>query len=936
MPVTLLSTKLYIPHARPDAILRPRLIAKLLAGLNQPGSFAMLSGPAGFGKTTLLSEFLAALQRPAAWLSLDEGDNDPIRFWTYLISACQSAKAGIGETALALLGSPQPLPDEALATLLINDLSQLESGLVLVLDDYHVIQNQSIHSAIAFLLNHLPEKLYLVVSTRLDPPWPLARFRARNRLVEIRAQDLRFSSEEAAAFLNQVMGLSLSAEDLAALEARTEGWVAGLQLAAIAMQARLSTKGESDIAGFVRAFTGSHAYIAEYLVEEVLQRQPEDVQAFLLQTSILERLKADLCEAVTGSEHGQSTLMALHRANLFVTSLDDENQWFRYHHLFADLLKAQLRQRLPADAIAALHRRAADWYEQAGMPSETVEHALAAADYAHVVRLLEKIALPMILQAYVRTVESWLRAIPQEYLERSPRVNMAFAWMNLLRGTIPQAIPYVERLAAMLSSPEVTDQDPSLQGEWLAIQTEMLNIQGKPAESRDLANRALQILPEADTEVRLMIHVNLATAYQQMLDYDHAAETFQMLARDAQATGNHVAETLAISGQAQMLLMQGRLRLGFEIASEGVRRLEASGKITPFSATLFGELGQIYYHWHQLDQAQRYSLRSIQTSGQSGYSDPEIYNFVMLSRMYQMEGNWEASDREMQKAGDLMRKIPPAMIREEVISQQVRVDLAFDRFASAQAALKTEGFSFENTFGFPELAPGSVVTHTAGLLYNSSLRVLLYQARTKHNLANVERGIELAAHVLAGELVCQHIPIALETLLLRSQLYAALGDDRNRLDDVAQALELAEPEGFISIFVEEGKPIAEALATLLKRNLLGTVKPGYVQDILRAFPQTQPTQAESSERPALRAPAATDALAGEEALPPVEPLTHRELEVLRLIAAGDSNQRIAEKLVITLSAVKKHTTNIFGKLNVNSRTQAVARARQLNLIPSNG
>jgi LuxR family maltose regulon positive regulatory protein len=511
--------------------------------------------------------------------------------------------------------------------------------------------------------------------------------------------------------------------------------------------------------------------------------------------------------------------------------------------------------------------------------------------------------------------------------------------MNLLRGTFARATPYLERLDAMLSSPGAVTDDPSLQGEWLAIQSKLLLVQGRPAESRDLGNRALQILPEAEVNVRSMIHVNLAMAYQQMLDYDHAAETFQSIVRDARATGNFVSETLGISGRVQMMLLQGRLHLAFEIAAEGIDRLEASERVTPFAATLYGEIGQIRYYWHQLDEAQKYLLRSIQTSGRSGYSDPEIYQHVMLSRMFQMDGNWDASTQEIQKACDLSRIIPPAMVREEVISQQVRVYLATGRLEAALTVLKGEGFSFDGEFRYPDLLPDSgapvrPVTHPVGLLYNSALRVLLFQARMKHNLENLKRGIELASIVLAGELQCRHIPIALETLLLRGQMYETLGNERKSLADVAKALELAEPEGFISVFVEEGTPTARALETMLDRDLLGAVQPGYVQDILSTFPKTQISAKRGGRQPASNLRASADAVEAGDPLAPVEALTNRELEVLQLIAAGDSNRAIAEKLVITVSAVKKHSANIYGKLYVSSRTQAVARARQLRLLPN--
>ena len=570
------------------------------------------------------------------------------------------------------------------------------------------------------------------------------------------------------------------------------------------------------------------------------------------------------------------------------------------------------------------------------MTAQAIEHALAAEDYPHVVLLIEKVALPLILQAYVRTVEGWLQAIPPAFLVHSHRANMAYAWLHILRGAFAQAAPYLERLEAIFSSPETGSQDPSLQGEWFAIQSKLLSVQGKTAESIELANRALHLLSDADVHVRSMVLVNLATAYQQMLDYAHAAEIFEMIIRDARAMGDHVSETLAISGQAQMLLQQGRLHLAFDFATEGIKRLEASGKNTPFSATLFGELGQIHYHWHHLDQAQQYLQLSIQTSGQSGYSDPEIYHHVMRSRMFQMEENWNAAAGEMHQAGELARLIPPAMIREEVIAQQVRVHLAFDRLAAAQDLLKPEGFSFEDGFHYPELPPGANVTHTLGLLYNSALHILLHQARGENNPPDLKHAIGLATGVLAGELQCQHMPIALETLLLRSQLYAALGDEQASLADVASALELAEPEGFISLFVEAGPPIAEALETLLARNMLGAVQPGYVKDILAVFPGAQPPEAAPGRQPALTPQANRIVGEWDESKALVEPLTNREMEVLQLIAAGDSNRTIAEKLVITVSAVKKHTGNVFGKLNVSSRTQAVARARQLGLLSPDG
>ena len=923
----LLAAKLHRPTPPPHAIRRPHLIQRLTGGLQAGRPITLVSAPAGFGKTTCISEWLNHQDLPAAWLSLDPADDDPGRFFTHFVAALQQVSDSLGQEIEGLLRAGQLPPAEAISAALINDILAMPGRFLLVLDDFQVIQDRTIlqvfeQMAASLFQAGAQAPLHLVLLTREDPTLPLGRLRAGNRLTEIRAADLRFTSDEAARFLNEAMSLSLSPADVAALEERTEGWIAGLQLAALALQAPSPGLGPSagrpDPSAFIAALSGSHRYILSYLTEEVLNRQPPEVQDFLLQTSLLERLSGALCDAVTGRNDSASLLERLLAANLFLIPLDDEARWYRYHHLFAGLLRSR-QNALHRDQAAGLHRRASAWYDQAGMAPEAVEHALAAADYPRAVELLEKIALPMILQAYVRTVDCWLQAIPREYFERSARINMACAWMNLLRGTFSQATPYIERLEAMFSGPSAGSQDPSLLGEWLAIQSKLLSLQGRPAESRDLADRALQIQPRADAHVRSMLLTNLAMAYQQLLDYDGAAGTFERIVQDAREAGNFVLETLGASGQAQMLLQQGRLHLAFETASEGASRLEASGKMTPFGATLYGELGQIYYHWRQLDQARAYLQRSMQLSGRSGYSDPEIYYSLMLSRMQQMEGDWAAAAQEMQKALELARSIPPAMVREEVISQQVRVDLANGRPAAAQAILLAEGFRFEEAFAFPDLPQGQgdlggPITHPLGLLYNSALRFLLFQANAKQDLAILRSGIDLAGLVLAGELQCRHIPIALETLLLRSQMHAVLGDEQNSLADVARALELAEPEGFISIFVEAGPPVERAIADLLRTGRPVAVQPDYARRILAAFPT-----------PA--SPAGAPAGAGSPAL-----LSERELDVLRLMADGQTYEEIASHLYISVNTVRSHVKAIYGRLGANNRTRAIELARSLGLI----
>jgi len=919
MSDSLLSTKFYIPRARENGIIRPRLLDRVKAVLRQPRSVGLVSGPAGFGKTTLLAEFASHASIPVAWLSLDDQDNDPIRFWTYVINACQLVSPHLGETASTLFGLPQPPPGDAIVSILINDLAQMDTEFVLILDDLHVIQSEDIHRSICQLLDHQPEKFHLFVSTRSDPPWPLARLRARNQLIEIRAADLRFTSQEAAEFLHHSMGIELSAEDVDALEARTEGWVAGLQLAALSMQ------GRSDISGFIKSFTGSHLYIAEYLIEEVFKNQPEEMRTFLLETSILPQLNGELCAAVTGCDDAQEKLMYLQRTNAFVVPLDDEGRWFRYHQLFAGLLAARLRQSMSAQAIQALHERAAVWSETAGLNAEAIAHFLTGENYAQALRLIERSTLPTILQGNVRTVEGWLKSIPEQIGFVDPRFSMSFAWLYLCSGSLTLAMPYAAHLKSYFSEHEIAD--PFLQGQWYAIQAQVLYLEGKPEACITQANRALELLPEGEIAVRILTQFELATAYQQLSMFELAGRIFQQVASEASQRGDYTSALVGISGWARMVLDQGKLHQAFQVASQGIDLITRLGKPTPFSASLFGEIGQINYYWHRLDLAMKYFEQSIQVSGRSGYIDPEMYKHIMASRMRLTEGDLAASAAEMRQAEEIQRRFPPAMIHENFVAQQVRVALAFDRLADARDMLEKEGFRFEDASWMSDRVRQSAFSSPFGILYNCGLRLMMHQAVKDGTRSDLLRLGDSAGEAADLELRLEQLPNALEAILLRCQIFNALGDDIQGLQEIERAVQLAEPEGYVSPFIEEGMPVARALM-----NLSGSVKDPnrsmYVQEILKAFPesirnQVQPAPPELSIRTGKA-----------ESLLPVEKLTPRELEVLALVAAGDSNQAIAQKLFITVSAVKKHTGNIFGKLNVTSRTQAVARASELGLLPS--
>jgi len=926
---SLLATKLRRPSVPPRRVERPHLLKRLNEGLALDRRITLVSAPAGFGKTTSVSEWVDGLDLPVTWLSLEPADDDPGRFFAYVVAALQKVNPTLGQEIEGVLHSGQLPPGDVISTVLINDILEADRFL-LVLDDLQVIQDRLILRVLERLLTGPPPPLHLVLITREDPPLPLARLRANNQLTEIRARDLRFAPDEAGRFLNGVMDLSLSRADVAALEEKTEGWIVGLQLAGLSIQDR------SDPSAFIAGLSGSHRYILGYLTEQVLSRQPEEIQRFLLQTSILDRLTGDLCNAVTGRSDGSALLERLFSANLFLIPLDDEGRWYRYHHLFADLLRDRQRA-LESDQAVELHRRASRWYAQsAGDDSlgasargafvgEAVDHALAAADYEMAVGLLESHATDLIMQGYARTVHGWVETIPPQWRSQSPRTNLAFAWMHLLRGAYAEASPYLERLEAALepsaAEPDLEEERPALEAEWLAMQSLLLNKEGKVTEGRAAAARALEVAPEQDSRVQSMAWFGMATGYSASKDYASAVEAYQMAIQHGRAAQNPVGELMSVAGLGGMALYSGQLHLALEITSQAVDRIERSGLLPPISAVVYGTLGETCLQLYQIEEARRHILRATELSRLGGYGSGRTFCRVLLSRLHQIEGDLEGAVREIQRAADVMQVDAPGDIRQEVAAQQVRVYLAQDRPAAARMVLERQGFSFPGQFSFPDLPPDQPIPHPAELLYNSSLRLLLYRAQRREDPTGLEPGIALADRLIAGALQGQYPLVAIESLLLRARMRAALGGGRAReaasRADYVRALELGEPEGIIGVFIEQGPPVVPTLRELLQENQLGTVEPGYVERILAAFSRPQPRETRHAVRPA------PDAL--------IEPLTDRELDVLGLMAEGLTYKEIAAKLFISLNTVRFHVKAIYGKLGVNNRTQALARARELGL-----
>ncbi|MAT97116.1 MAG: hypothetical protein CL608_08240 [Anaerolineaceae bacterium] len=913
MKSNLLATKLHRPALPVQWVKRPSLTQKLHEGLVLNRQLTLVSAPAGFGKTTCITEWLNTLEScPVAWLSLDAADNDPGRFFAYLIAALQSVDAYLGQELAGVLQSGQLPAADMIGTGLVNDILTIENRFLLVLDDFHLIQDTFILQVLETIIANQPLPLHLVLITREDPPLPLARLRANNRLTEIRAKDLRFSNPDVACFLNDVLNLALSAADVAALEAKTEGWIVGLQLAG------LSVRDRTDPSAFIANLSGSHRFILDYLAEQVLSRQPDEIQRFLLQTSILDKLNSELCNAVTERADGRSRLNHLFNANLFLIPLDDEQQWYRYHHLFADLLRDR-QVDLGKQETAVLHQRASQWYAQEKMINEAMHHALAAEDFGTAVTLLEDHALHLIMQGYVKTVNGWLETIPERWRSQSHRTNLAFAWMHLLRGAYSQAAPYLARLGNSFSSSPAEEAGQSIRAEWLVMQALLLNMEGKSEEGLALASEALATVPEQDGRVRSLAYFGLASANQALERYEAAAEAYQKAIHHGQVADNLIAEMLSVSGLAMMAFERGQLHLAYEIAAPVSDRIEQAGALSPITTVVYGILGEIYYQWFQTEAARRHFQRALELSTLGGYKSGMVNCRVLLSRLYQLVGDLETAAHQIKEATALIQLEIPDYVRQEIVAQQVHVYLAQDRAAAAQTVLQEQGFAFDNHFAYPVLPSDQSISYSPGLLYNSSLRFLLYQTQAGRELDSLQAGIELGGDLIERARRGRCTAVALEALLLRAQMHNLLGNYRASQQDYVNSMRLGAPEGFIGVFVEQGQPVAAALTKLARQHRLDDIQPGYVERLLAAFAGL-PASDSKSDGTALQSPTLID------------PLTERELEVLGLMAEGLKYKEIAAKLIVSVNTVRYHVKAIYGKLNVNNRTQAIETARQHQLL----
>jgi LuxR family maltose regulon positive regulatory protein len=914
----LVATKFHRPSIPAKWVYRPHLRQRLNEGLELHRQITLVSAPAGFGKTTCISEWVNSLNdMPIAWLSLELSDDDPGRFFVYFFAAMQQVEANLGQEIEAVIRSGTLPPSEIISTTLINDILTIKSRFLLVLDDFHVIQDHFILQVLAQIIANFPDPLHLVLITREDPPLPLARMRANNQLTEVRARDLRFTQADTSRFMNGVMGLSLSQADITSLEHKTEGWIAGLQLVGLSIQDQV------DPSSFIAALSGSHRFILSYLTEQVLSQQPEEIHQFLLETSILNKLNGGLCDAVCGRTGSSELLERLLNANLFLISLDEAGQWYRYHHLFADLLR-DLQNTSHQGKTAELHRRASHWYASTGMMNDAIQHALAAEDYPMAVDLLEKHSMEMIMQGYANTVNAWVQSLPEEWISQSPRTNLAFAWALILRGAYAQALPYLEQLENTFYSTRVREKDrQSIKAECLVLKSLRINMEGKSADSLALVDQALEIIPKEDHRVYSLAYFGRASAYQAMDQYNHAEKAFQVAIGYGRLSGSLIAEMMSISGLAQLAFELGRLHLAYEITAPAVDQANASHSLAPISTVVFGILGMIYYQWYQTAQARHFLLRALQLSTLGGIRSGMINCHVLLSRLSQVEGDWEAADREIHMALGFLQMETPDYVEQELIAQQVLVYLAQSRPDDAEIALQRQGFSFIGEFSYPELSLQQSISHSLILLYNSSLSLLLYRARNRDDRSGLRIGIKLADQLISWALERQMLLAALEGTLLRAQMYDLLGDHSNSNADYVKALELGKPEGFIGAFVEQGTFVAEALVSLREQNRLVSVPRDYVVAILDAFS----TSGFLDNQPRAAGSSANGPVVGL-----IEPLSQREVEVLRLMIDGLKYKEVAERLFVSLNTVRFHVKTIYGKLNVNNRAQAIEKSRQLHIL----
>jgi LuxR family maltose regulon positive regulatory protein len=907
--VELLRTKLFIPRPRANLVPRPRLVERLNAGLDK--KLTLIAAPAGFGKTTLLSEWIPKCPRCVTWLFLDEGDNDPALFWAYFIAALQGLHPDLGANALALIQSPQAPPIKSVLTEIINDLIAFSDRFACVLDDYHFIDSQIIHETLSFLIDHLPANMHLVITTREDPPLPLARLRARDHLTEIRAQDLRFTREETDAFLRDVMGLELSRQDVATLEDRTEGWVVGLQLAGLSIQK------QADLKAFIADFSGSHRHILDYLTGEVLQQQPESTRSFLLQTAILDRLSGPLCDALTGRLDSDRLLAHLEAANLFVVPLDEERRWYRYHQLFADLLRSQLNRSQP-ELLPELHQRASQWYESKGDIQAAVEHALQASDLTRAAHLIEQNAFPKIYQGQVAMVDGWFNRLPERILESAPMLCIAKAWaLVLMQGGARRG----EVEPALLAAAHALDQVKAgaalrdlVAGHSASIRAFILRVPAlmakKPQMLIALSQEAQRLLPIEEKAIRSTTALNIGYGYLALADLEAASLAFIQTLEEGLSGGNYYAAVYGPFNLVISALLVGRLKEALQLCETSIEQFNhaVAGQSCPAIGALYILKGSILLEYDHLEEVEPALTEGLDLVRWTGESVAPKKGYTALARLRAVQGNRPA----MLEAVKTLEESSP---QGALYAQSLRQRLSMrhwpddpDMQKDAATWLEQSGIEFDELAVIDGVDPVSTTSFES---YLNAAHVLARLAKGKPGAYRLEGAQSYLKRQQDFAASRGFVSWVVEIAIARSLLYQAEGKKREALETIEVALRAAAPTGLLRIFLDECERL-QALLEELKPRLKDEAVIAYANRLLEAMHC-------GSAKPETRQ--------AHEAL-----LSEREIGVLHRLANGLSYEEIGQQLYLSLNTVQFHVKNIYRKLLVNKRVQAIEKAREMNLI----
>ena len=914
----LIRTKLYVPRVHPDLVDRPRLVQRLNQGLH--ARLVLVTAPAGYGKTTLLTTWVQQSGLSVAWISLDGRDDDPISFWSYFIASLQTLHPGVGHIIIDLLHSPQSPPQDLLLGALLNEICLIQDEFLLVLDDYHTITSPTIHSSLSYLLEHLPPQMHLVISSREDPPLPLPLLRARREMVEVHLADLRFTKQETTTLFNSLLRLDLIPTEIMALEQATEGWVAGLQLAALSMQ------GVEDTSTLIHAFSGNQRYVFDYLAQEVLERQEPHTQDFLIKTCVLDRMSSSLCDFILNGEktvgsgagslhHSNEILDYLERANLFLIPLDMERRWYRYHHLFSDFLRATLEQRIDQPAIHWLHLRASQWYERNGFVTEAIEHALQARDYTRTAWLINQAAEDMFLRSELVALRNWLNILPPEQLSHEARLSVVFAWVLLATGhfiEMESHLKNAERLLGIQVAESPTKKYPSIDietalGEIACLRSSMaINCfdleealhQGQLAQTY-LAGKSGQGLFNNTASLHGIVHFNLAIVHELIGEVAQARQEFEesiTLSKE-----NYHLLPMAYTHLAYLMIIQGKLREAERTYQQAVQVAEISPIPSPLSGVAHTGMGNLFVEWNDLDRAEMELQRGLALGRKWANEDAEISGYSGLIQSRLAVGD----DRAAQELIDDLARLPG---RRQVFWSEAMID-------SLQAKIWIKQKQLEPLLVW---ATRKALSLEGGVPYMLEDQAILL-ARVQITLGQFQPALASIERLLSATQAGGRWGRCIELRRLQSLAWFLLGKSETAFESLESSLEVAEGEGYTRIFLDDGEPMEQLLAAYREQPTARFKE--YATRLLKASDKEKRSISSNPDNPKLIQSTGL-----------IEPLSEREMEILRLMATGLNNQEIGEQLVISLNTVKSHLKNIFGKLGVNSRMQAVTRARDIGLL----